>query len=183
LVATAKVRHYVNTEFHGSLNLAVDLQDFPSDASRGDLVVINGVLWTYTMIGGLLTWLPLNNKQDTYVHTQAVASLAWSVNHGMGTQDFVLGLYDSTNQPMSPASISDVTDDSFTINFTEAIIGRAVLIFATNLFAPTVTAQSLVADSVNIGGNVVTADSTGLYVNGNPVLTLNSQGQADYGTL
>lgn len=179
----ATIRNYANLELHGSVNFAQELQDFPTSPNRNDLVMINGVLWTYTMIGGLLTWLPLNNQQDTYVHTQGVASLTWTVSHGLGSEDFVLGVYDSTNQLMSPASITITDSNNFVLNFTEAVLGRAVAIFATNLFAPTVTTQEVIADSVNIGGSVVTADSTGLYVNGNPVLVLNNSGQADYGTL
>lgn len=180
---TATVRNYANMELHGSVNFANELSDFPEQASRNDLVLINGVLWIYSMIGGVLTWFPLNNQKDTYVHTQGTSSEVWTVNHGMGTQDFVLGVYDVNNNLMSPASLVITDDNSFQLNFTESVLGRAVVVFSTHLFAPSVTTQAVTADSINIGGGVVTADATGLYVNGRAVLTVNDSGQVDFGTL
>lgn len=177
------MRNYTNMAMHGRLNFAQELSDFPSDAAQNDMVLISGVLWIYSMVGGLLTWFPLNNQKNTYVHTQGAANDIWTVNHGMGSQDFVLGLYDSSNNIMSPAGLTIVDDNSFTLSFTEPVIGRAVVIFSTTLFAPSVVTQNLSADSLSIGGGAVTADSTGLFVNGQQVVVLNSQGQADYGTL
>jgi len=179
----ATMRNYTNMALHGRLNFAQEVSDFPSDAARNDMVLINGVLWIYSLVGGLLTWFPLNNQKNTYVHTQGAANDVWTVNHGMGSQDFVLGLYDSSNNIMSPAGLTIVDNNSFQLTFTEAIVGRAVVIFSTSLFAPSVVTQDLTADTLSIGNGTVTADATGLFINGQPVVVLNSQGQADYGTL
>ena len=179
----AKIRNYTDMEFHGRLNFAQELTDFPQDAAKNDLVIINGVLWLYSMVGGLLTWFPLNNQKDSYIHTQGLAASTWTVNHNLGSQDFVLGVYDSSNNLMIPSSITNVTDDNFQLTFTEPVIGRAVAIFSTHLFAPSVTTQSVVADSINVGGGAVTADDTGLYVSGSPVPVLNEDGFIDGGTL
>lgn len=178
----ATVRNYTNMELHGALNFAKEYSDFPSDAQRNDMALINGVLWVYSMIGGLLTWFPLNNQKNTYVHTQGAASTLWTINHGMNSQDLVFNVYDTNNKLTFPGELTFVDTNSFTLAFSEAVLGRVVCIFSTELFAPTVTAQSLVANSAIFGG-VVTADATGLKVNGQQVVVLDGQGQASFGTL
>lgn len=180
---SATVRNYTNQELRGSLIFTKELQGFPEAPKPNEMVLIDGVLWIYSMIGGIRTWFPLNNQKNTYTHTQGQASADWNVQHGMGTEDFVLGVYDSDNNFMYPSGITQVGNNSFHLTFTEPVTGRAVAFFNTEAFAPTVTAQNVNADSISVGGGTVVADDNGLSVNGNPVQTLNSQGQADYGTL
>ncbi len=179
----AVVRNYANLDQRGSIIYGQELTDFPEDPVRNMSVMINGVLWTYTMIEGSLTWSPLNVKRNSKTHYQAVASADWNIQHGMGTQDFIIGVYDAANNLMNPASVTQVTDDSFHVTFTEPVIGRLVAFFNSELFAPKVTVQAVEADSINVGGGTVTADNSGLYVSGQKVSTLDSQGRADYGTL
>lgn len=179
----ATIRSYVDFEHHGAVVFGQELTDFPSDPKPNQQVLINGILWLYSTVNGVLTWLPLNNKKNAYTHTQGAASNEWIVNHGMGTQDFLIGVYDANNQPMSASGITTVTNDGFHLTFTEAVTGRAVIFFNTESFAPTVTAQNVAADSLNVNNGAVTADSSGLYVNGNPVVATNSSGAVDLGTL
>jgi len=177
------VRNYTDMELRGSLIHGKELSDFPATPRRNEQVLINGVLWVYTMVAGSLTWFPLNTKKNTHTHTQALASQDWTVQHGMNTQDFVLGVYGPDNNLVMPSSIQQVTDNSFHITFTEPVAGRAVAFFNTAAFAPTVVTQSVTANSLNISNGLVTADQTGLKVNGNQVPVLNAEGHMDYGTL
>lgn len=180
---SATVRNYTNQDLRGSLIFTKELQEFPESPKPNEMVLIDGVLWIYSMIGGVRTWFPLNNQKNTYTHTQGVPATDWNVQHGMGTKDFVIGVYDTSNNIMFPSTVEQVGDNNFHVTFSEPVAGRVVAFFNTEAFAPTVTTQTVNADTVNIGNGTVVADDTGLSVNGNPVQTLNSEGHADYGTL
>jgi hypothetical protein len=180
---SAVLRNYTHLQLHGSIIYAQERTEFPSNPTRNEQVLINGVLWIYSMVNNVLTWFPLNNKKNTYVHTQGLPSLEWTVSHGLGSQDFVLGVYDNNNNLMSPSSVTTVTEDSFKLNFSEAVIGRVVVFCDAEAFVPAINTESVNAGTINIGNGAVVADATGLTVNGNSVMVLNNQGEADYGTL
>lgn len=178
---TATVRNYANLELRGSIIFAKELTDFPSDPKRNETVLIDGVLYIYSMIGGLLTWYPLTNKKNSHVHTQGLPSAEWTITHNLGTQDFVLGLYDSDNNPMFPSGITQVTNDSFHVTFTEPVVGRLVAFFESETFVPALNAEAVNTDELQVANGAVVANSNGLYVNGQQVLT-SDDGVVDFGT-
>ena len=180
---TATINILANTSLRGSLIHAKELTEFPSDPQRNEQVLINGVLWIYSMVSGVLTWFPLNNKKNTHTHQQGLPSTDWNVVHNLGSTDFIVSVYDSDNNLMFPSAITQVTENGFHITFGEAVVGRAVVFVETEAFLPAVNTASVNANEVNIAGGAVIADSDGLKVNGNTVMPLDSQGRANYGTL
>jgi hypothetical protein len=45
------------------------------------MILKDGVLYGYQMLGGLATWYPLTNQSQSYIHTQGLAALEWTVHH------------------------------------------------------------------------------------------------------
>lgn len=179
----ALVRNYTDFEHRGSVIYGKELDDFPSNPRQNEQVLIKGVLWIYSMVDGSLTWFPMNNRKNSKTHTQGLPSANWNVQHGLGSQEFILGVYDSTGNLMSPMGITNITDDSFVIQFAEAETGRAVVFCDAEAFVPAINSESVNTGEINIANGAVVATADGLKVNGNDVLVLNSQGQADFGTL
>ncbi len=181
---SATIRNFTNMELHGSIVYAKELSDFPApeDSTRNQQILVNGVLYIYSMIGGLLTWYPLTNKKNTHVHTQGLPSTEWIVNHGLGTIDFVIGVYDTDNNQMSPSGITQVTNDGFRVTFTEPVVGRLVAFFDSETFVPALNAEAVNTTELNVGNGAVIANDTGLYVYGQKVLAT-TENQLDFGTL
>ena len=180
---TATIRHYADFELHGSMIHGQELNDFPQNPRRNQECLVNGVLWIYSEVEGILTWFPLNNKKTTYVHTQAVPSTDWNIQHNRGTQVFVFGIYDADGKLTSANGPGDVTDNNFHLYFTEAVSGRVVVFFETEAFLPAVNSEAVNTETLNVGDGAVVADANGLTVNGNAVLTVDNNGVADFGTL
>lgn len=168
---SSNVRSFADFELRGSLVFGNNLTDFPVNPRQGQTNLINGVVWVYTTIDGINTWYPLTNKKNSYVHTQAVAAFQWTVTHGLGTQDVLYSVYDENGAPQI-ATITFINDNSFRLNFTSAVTGRCVVFADSERFSSTIDAGILNAASVSVAGGVVTADNTGLKVNGQSVATL-----------
>jgi hypothetical protein len=180
---SAIIRNYANLEQHGSIIFATELSDFPETPTQNQVVLVEGVLYIYSLVGGLLTWYPLTNKKNSHVHTQAVPATEWSINHNLGTVDFIVGVYDTDNSPMYPSGITDVTNDNFKVTFVEPTAGRLVAFFDSETFVPALNAEAVNAGELQIANGAVVANSTGLYVNGQTVLTANTTDGLDFGTL
>lgn len=181
--ATATIRNYSDLELHGSIVRAQELNDFPANPRRNQDALVNGVLWMYSEVEGVLAWFPLTNKKTTYVHTQSVPSQDWNIAHNRGTQVFLYGVYDENGQLVSANGPGDVTDNNFHVYFTEPVTGRVVVFFETESFLPAINSEAVNTSALNVGNGAVVADQNGLTVNGNAVLTVNSSGIADFGTI
>jgi len=144
---------------------------FPASPVNGQTVLVNGVLWCYSTIEGSAAWNPLTNQKNSYVHTQAVASFQWTVVHNLGNENLVYGVYDSDGN-LTIANIHFINNSSFTLNFTSATAGRVVVFADAQRHAQSLSATAFTADSVSIASGVVTADNTGVHINGFPVPVL-----------
>lgn len=92
------------------------------------------------------------------MHTQGLASTIWTVTHNFGNKNLIFFVYDSNDQLVT-AQISNVTDNSFDVNLTNAITGRVVVFGGTDQFVNAIQASSITVGTVQITG-------TGIIVNG-----------------
>jgi len=148
----------------GALVFSTDNADFPANPAIGTFVVKNTNLYGYVKIGDLETWYPFSHKTNSYIHTQGANSLTWTVNHNLGTTDVWVQVLDY-NGNIIIAKKHDIDSNSFRLNFTEAIRGTVVVVAPDSINVPAVKASSI---SVGAG---VTIDTSGVYINGNAVLT------------
>lgn len=165
------VRHLADLELRGSLMFGKNLSTFPSNPRSGQVEMVEGVIWVYTSIEGVLTWYPLTNKKNSNVHTQAVASFQWTVSHGLGTDNVVYAVYGDDGS-LIVANRTPIDDNSFRLNFTSAVTGRCVIFADAERFSSNIEAGTLSAAAINVASGVVTADQTGLKVSGQQVATL-----------
>jgi len=155
---------YSDLSLRGNLQFGKELTDFPLDPTPGQLELIDGVLWLYTTVQGVSTWYPLNNKKNSYVHTQGVAAAEWTINHGLGTSDVLYMAYGPTGS-LVIANRQVVDENTIKLLFTEAVTGRAVIFAEAEAFVPAIQAKALTAQTAVIGGTVV-ASINGLTING-----------------
>ena len=148
----------------GALVFETDNADFPANPAIGTFVVKNSNLYGYVKIGDLETWYPFSHKTNSYIHVQGANSLTWTVNHNLGTSNVWIQVLD-TNGNIVSVSKQTIDNNSFRLNFTEAVRGTVVVVAPDSIDVPAVKATSI---SVGTG---VTIDTSGVYVNGNPVLT------------
>jgi hypothetical protein len=169
------VRSLADVDLRGSLIFGKNLTSFPPNPRQGEQVLKDGVLWIYTTILGIATWYPLTNKKNGYLHTQAVESFQWTVHHGLGTPDVIIGVYDAAGSLMY-ASSTPIDNNSFRLNFTSATAGRCVVFADSERYASNLSTTSLLASSIDVSSGTVVADAGGLKVNGNTVATLDNTG-------
>jgi hypothetical protein len=148
----------------GALVFSTDNADFPANPAIGTFVIKNKNLYGYVKIGDLETWYPFSHKTNSYIHTQGANSLTWTVNHNLGTSNVWIQVLDTSGNIVS-VNKQTIDSNSFRLNFTEAVRGTVVVVAPDSIDVPAVKATSI---SVGTG---VTIDTSGVYVNGNPVLT------------
>lgn len=91
-----------------------------STTSVGDgLALINQVL------GQLTAKQPLCSG---YEHTQAVASMTWTILHGAGTRRVQTSIYDQDGELIIPESVKIINTNEVQVSFATALAGNAVLI-------------------------------------------------------
>lgn len=158
-----------NLRVAGALVLDNDVAELPETAKLGTLCVHNMVMYVYLDFNGLRTWYPLvRNLANTYVHTQAVPSLAWTVNTGFGSNQYWFQVKDNDGNYHYPSSVVDAPDgNSFVLNFSEAVTGTVIAV-ATNEMDVGTISTSL----IKIGNRVI-LDSDGITIDGKRVLTEN----------
>jgi hypothetical protein len=154
-----------NLRVVGAVHLDKDMTDFPANPSYGMLVLKNHVLYAYLSIGDMQTWYPIGSRQSSYVHTQGLPSLEWTVNHALGSEQVWYQIQDSDGNILSPASFTITGPNQFKLGFTEAVDGTVVVVAPASLDVPEIKAQLL-----KIGSEVV-IDNSGMTVNGKRVLT------------
>ena len=174
---TTTVRHYADLDLRGSMIFSKDLSVFPASPRLGEQVLKEGVLWMWTAVQGITTWFPLTNKKNSYVHTQGVASTAWTVEHDLGSSDVIYAVYDNNGSPMYPSNLTSITANSFIMQFSEAVTGRVVVFAEAETFVPAVNSSAVNTALLNIASGVVVADVNGLRVGGADVATLDGTGK------
>lgn len=156
----------------GALVLSNNLTEFPSNPAVGTLVIKDQVLYCYLNIGDLETWYPFSQERNSYVHIQAIANATWTVNHNLGSDELFYQVQDATGN-ITSVGITKVNNNSFTVNFTTPETGIVVVVAPGDIIAPTVKASVL-----EVGGGYVTINGSGVFVDGEPVLTEASLGDA-----
>ena len=167
----SNIRSYAEVELRSALVFGKNLTDFPVNPRQGQANLVNGALWVYASISGVSTWYPLTNKKNSYVHTQAVESFQWTVNHGLDTDDVIYAAY-GVDGNLIVASRTPIDSNSFRLNFTSAIAGRVVVFADAEKYASNLSIGQLATASANIGDGAVLIDSTGITIGGQSVATL-----------
>lgn len=155
-----------DVSLHGTMVFAQQVTDFPANPQVGTLVLKDQALYAYIRIGGLETWYPFASKTNSYIHSQALPAITWTVNHSLGTADVWYQVKDATGQIVSVGK-TIVNENTFTLNFTSAITGTCVVVAPTTIDVPQVKAASILVG----GGGEVVINSGGVFVNGQEVLT------------
>jgi len=126
-------------DFYGEINLKQNAMqqmvvqtetNFPETPVVGRVVFKDAKLYMCVAINNLIpVWLPLTNKIDTYVHSEAVASTTWTVNHGMNTTIPLIQVYDEEGEMLIPESAIPLDNNNMTITFNVAVAGTAIVLF------------------------------------------------------
>ena len=74
-------------------------------------------------------WLPLTNKIDTYVHTEAVAATTWTITHNLNTTIPLLQIYNAAGEMLIPDSVTPTSNNIMEVTFNTAIAGTAIVLF------------------------------------------------------
>lgn len=155
-----------NLRVAGSVILDKDNTEFPLNPKRGTLAIKGTNLFAYLLIGGMETWYPLfQTTANAFVHTQAVPSLRWVIDHQLNSSDYWYQVRDSLGNIIYEASRDEISANSFALNFSEAIAGTVLVVGASSI-----TLSSINASLIQLGANVV-INTAGMTINGLPVLT------------
>jgi hypothetical protein len=135
---------------NAKFNVGESVDSFPENANYSDIVVVQGVPYFYTQVSGVDTWFPLAQRQNTYLHTQGVDALEWLVNHGLGTVNLIVMVYDQGGN-VQQAAIEFIDNENIRIKFSVATRGRAVLFGMDQISAPSVKAEKVVSTQLEVG--------------------------------
>jgi hypothetical protein len=159
------VRFRADAHFGGALIIGTNHEDFPPEPKPNSISLVQGAIWAYTTVAGIPAWFPLTNPKNSAAHHQAIASAEWTVNHGLGTTDVIFVAYHDDGSIIQGQDRVLVDDDSFKITMPEAFTGSAVIFADAQRFLATVEAGNVNALTLDVAG-VVTANSSGLFING-----------------
>ena len=126
-------------DFHGNINLQQNLMqrmvvqsedNFPVTPIVGRVVFKGAKLYMCVAINNTIpVWLPLTNKIDTYVHTEAVAATTWTVTHNLNTTIPLLQVYNAAGEMLIPDSVTPTSNNVMEVTFSAAVDGTAVVLF------------------------------------------------------
>lgn len=135
---------------------------FPPNPKDGELSVVDGALFCYTMVDGKMQWLPLTNKREIAVHRQSTPSQSWIVEHNLGTTDFVYAVYDDNNM-LQIATATVITLDKIQIELTMEMTGKAVVLGASDKYAgfQTCAETQKLTDTITYGTEEPTGAESG----------------------
>jgi len=126
-------------DFYGNINLRQNQmqrmviqteENFPITPIVGRVVFKDSKLYMCVAINNLIpVWLPLTNKIDTVVHTEAVASTTWTVTHNLNTTIPLLQVYDSNGVMLIPDNVVPTSNNVMAVTFNTAQAGTAIVLF------------------------------------------------------
>ena len=159
------IEHHGIAEFRNGIALP-EVDQLP-DTVAGNNLIINckGVIWAYTIVDGVAGWRPLTNEQNSHVHSQALPTNKWVVNHNLGTTQYAIYVRDQYGytQIVSP---SDTSENTFDLNF-EAPKAGYCMVFATGVMnSQKVHSEMVTTDSIHVGDDAVVITDQGILVNG-----------------
>ena len=114
------------------LNLGSDLSfdknhnEFPSAPNIGQVSLVNNILWLFTNLDGLDTWYPLSRRKNSYLYSQGVNALEWTINHNLNSMNVIFVVYDHDNNVVYPNK-RIVDENTVTLNFAEAVRGKCIV--------------------------------------------------------
>jgi hypothetical protein len=111
----------------------------------------DGILYLYSEVGGILSWRPLTNAKEHYVHVQGIANTTWTVVHDKNTEFFTFNVFDTTGVILN-VSPANVTANSFDLEFTEAVAGKCIVSVGIEQITPQV-----ISDMFSKTGEEITA--------------------------
>ena len=149
----------------GALVMESNEAGFPENPRIGTFIIKDQCLFGYLKIGDLETWYPFASKTNSYIHTQGLASTTWVVNHMLGTSNVWYQVRDPQGQILGVGK-TDIDEDKFSLNFTEATLGTVVVVAPDSINVPTIKATS-----ITIAEGAVEINSGGVFVEGERVLT------------
>jgi len=152
----ANVSVRTNLDLRGHLQFQ-QVADFPASPKPGQTCFKGGILFIFATIGGIETWYPTNRPQSSYVHSQGLESLTWTLRHNLGTTDVIVAVYDTAGQIVN-ASITITDANTVVVELTEAIAGHAVVFGHEQISAPVVTAQKINADEITVQNQPVAVE-------------------------
>ena len=147
-----EIRILCDVSVAGSLSFATNLTDFPTNPAPRTIAVKDGMPYIFSELvngSGFFTWIPMGIKHASYVHTQAVASTTWTVNHNFGTKNFAYLVYDDAHN-LVIANINQLTDNTAQILLSSAMTGTVVMFSVEEMSAPMVTTSVLTVGSVQL---------------------------------
>lgn len=122
---------FSNLNFQNS-GIVLDFQtEFPANPNNGTLVLVNGIVYIWTTLAGITTWYPLTSETNYFIHTQVQANVEWTVNHNLGSSDYIFFAYDENNNLITP-NYEYIDDNSFKVIFTTAKKGKLVVFIASS---------------------------------------------------
>lgn len=99
---------------------------FPTNPEEGQLSFKEQILYIWATINNISTWFPLTTVRESYTHSQGAPASTWTVTHNLDTTNIIFIVYDE-NDDVAVVNRENVTNNSFTLPFTESIAGRCVV--------------------------------------------------------
>lgn len=62
------------------------------------------------------------------IHYEETAKASWTITHNFGTEDIICQIYDDTETPILPTTMTAIDDNAWEIQFEAPIAGKAILI-------------------------------------------------------
>ena len=126
-------------DFHGNINLKQNKMqrmvvqsesNFPNIPLVGRVVFKDQKLYMCVAINNTIpVWLPLTNKIDTFIHTEAIADTTWTVTHNLNTTAPILQIYNAAGEMLIPDSVTPLNNNEMNVTFNTAIAGTAIVLF------------------------------------------------------
>jgi len=164
------IRVSSDVELRGSLRFGVNATGFPADADLGTQWFKDGVMYALQLIGGIRTWYPFTSPTVSYVHTQGLPSLEWTVQHNLGVANTWFQVQDAAGHPLY-CQRTPIDGNSFKLEFTDLADGTCVVIAPDSISVPEIQASLISATTMNIAGGKVVLGSDGGHIDGSPILT------------
>lgn len=148
--------------------MTYDNAGLPINPPIGTVAQHENNLVAWVEMAGIKLWYPVVKGADTnvYSHTQAVKNIKWTIEHNLGTQDFILSVKEATGDEAFGYQVEyDVEDplNKLYVYFAEALNGRAVLVAQRGLSTPVLNT------SVIKVGTDVEINNAGIEFNGTTI--------------
>jgi len=131
-----------NLKFKGSGPVLESLTNFPTNPDSGQMCLVDGCVYIFTAVNNIETWYPLTNKNMSYIHTQGVSALEWTISHSLNSDNFIFFIYDE-NDNLIEANYSVIDSNSFKLTFTLAKKGKVVVFAAVENNALSMSSDNL----------------------------------------